>query len=111
MIVLALMRGSQFVFDFSAGYVLSLLYLAVFGSVVAFGAYLTLLGRIGPDRAAYVTVTFPIIALILSTIFEGLSWSLLQAIGVVLVIVGNVIVLRRGDGRSIQVRTARETHI
>ena len=95
MLALALLRGSQFTFDPSAGYVLSLLYLAVFGSVIAFYTYLTLLGRIGPDRAAYVTVLFPIIALLLSTLFEGMTWSLLQLAGVALVLLGNVAVLVR----------------
>jgi drug/metabolite transporter (DMT)-like permease len=56
---------------------------------------LTLLGRIGPDRAAYVTVLFPVIALLLSTLFEGMTWSLTQFAGVALVIIGNVIVLTK----------------
>jgi drug/metabolite transporter (DMT)-like permease len=95
MLALALLRGAQLVFDPSVGYVLSLLYLAVFGSVIAFYTYLTLLGRIGPDRAAYVTVLFPIIALLLSTLFEGMTWSLIQLAGVALVLLGNVVVLVR----------------
>jgi drug/metabolite transporter (DMT)-like permease len=74
---------------------LSLLYLAIFGSVVAFGSYLTLLGRIGPGRAGYATVLFPVIALILSTLFEGLHWDLVGAIGALLVVAGNVLILRR----------------
>jgi drug/metabolite transporter (DMT)-like permease len=95
MLALALLRGAQLAFDPSVGYVLSLLYLAVFGSVIAFYTYLTLLGRIGPDRAAYVTVLFPIIALLLSTLFEGMTWSLIQLAGVALVLLGNVVVLVR----------------
>jgi len=95
MLALALLRGAQLSFDPSAGYVLSLLYLAVFGSVIAFYTYLTLLGRIGPDRAAYVTVLFPIIALLLSTLFEGMTWNLPQLAGVGLVLLGNVAVLVR----------------
>jgi drug/metabolite transporter (DMT)-like permease len=93
MLVLALFRGAELKFDPSTGYVVSLLYLALFGSVIAFGSYLTLLGRIGPDRAAYVTVLFPIIALILSTIYEDMTWSMPQLTGVALVILGNAIVL------------------
>lgn len=95
MLFLVIISGTPLTFDFSPGYVVSLLYLALFGSVIAFGSYLTLLGRIGADRAAYVTVLFPIIALILSTIFEGMSWSLAQFAGVVLVLIGNVIVLTK----------------
>lgn len=93
MLVLALVRGAQLQFDTSTGYVLSLFYLAIFGSVLGFGCYLTLLGRIGLDRAAYVTVLFPVIALLLSTIFEGLSWGVYQLIGVVLILSGNAFVL------------------
>lgn len=91
----SLLRGVEFTFDPSIGYVGSLLYLALFGSVIAFGSYLTLLGRIGADRAAYVTVLFPVIALTLSAIFEGLELNWLQFAGVALVLFGNVIVVGR----------------
>ena len=90
-----LIGGSRLSFDASAEYVLSLLYLAVFGSVIAFGSYLTLLGRIGPDRAAYIAVVFPIVALALSTLFEGLTWSVVAGIGVLLVVLGNAVALAR----------------
>lgn len=95
MFLLAIFRGSQLEFDSSASYVIALFYLAIFGSVIAFGSYLTLLGRIGLDRAAYVTVLFPIIALLLSTWFEGLQWSLIQIVGVGLVLLGNAVVLSK----------------
>ena len=95
MALLVLLRGAPLRFEFTSGYVISLLYLAIFGSVVAFGSYLTLLGRIGPGRAGYAMVLFPVIALILSTLYEGLRWDLLGAIGAVLVVAGNVLILRR----------------
>jgi drug/metabolite transporter (DMT)-like permease len=95
MSLLAIIRGARLAFDPSFGYVSSLLYLSAFGSVVAFGTYLTLLGRIGPDRAAYVTVLFPIVALGLSTYFEGLVWDILRISGVILVIIGNAVALTR----------------
>ena len=71
---------------------LSLLYLAVFATVAGFWTYLTLIGRIGPGRAAYATVLFPIVALALSTWFEDFQWTALAAAGVVLVLVGNAII-------------------
>jgi drug/metabolite transporter (DMT)-like permease len=71
----ALALGMPFNFDPSPRYVGALLYLAVPGSVVAFTAYLLLVGRIGPDRAAYCTVLFPVVALTVSTVFEGYQWS------------------------------------
>ncbi len=95
MFVLSLLRGASLEFDASPSYLLSLVYLALFGSVIGFGAYLTLLGRIGSDRAAYVTVLFPIVALALSTAFEDLRWSLPQLAGVGLALVGNLFVLGR----------------
>jgi drug/metabolite transporter (DMT)-like permease len=95
MLVLVGVTGTGFVFDLSFSYVSSLVYLALFGSVIAFGAYLTLLGRIGPDRAAYTMVIFPVIALLLSTMFEGMSWTPGRLLGVALVLAGNTLVLRR----------------
>ncbi len=95
MTVWALVQGRDFTFDPSAGYVLSLIYLAVFASAVAFWCYLSLLGRIGADRGAYATVVFPIVALGLSTAFEGFTWSLESVAGVGLVLLGNVLVLAR----------------
>jgi drug/metabolite transporter (DMT)-like permease len=92
--IFALVRGVEFSFDLSAGYIGSLIYLALFGSVIAFSTYLTLLGRIGADRAAYVTVMFPLVALVLSAIFEGLQLNVWQFVGVALILLGNVIVVR-----------------
>lgn len=94
MFLFALVRGAEFTIDLSISYLGSLLYLALFGSVVAFGSYLTLLGRIGADRAAYATVLFPVIALLLSALFEELALNALQFAGVALVLLGNVVVLR-----------------
>ncbi|MBC8270073.1 MAG: DMT family transporter [Rhodospirillaceae bacterium] len=95
MFAFALIGGSHFNFDSAPLYVGSLLYLAVFGSVFGFGCYLTLIGRIGPDKAAYATVLFPLIALALSTVFEGYQWSGEAIVGMVLVLFGNVLVLSR----------------
>jgi len=94
--MIALLRGQSFTFDASPGYILSLAYLTVFGSVIAFGAYLTLLGRIGAHRAGYVTVMFPVVALVLSMIFEGLALNLYISVGFALVLAGNVLVLTTG---------------
>ncbi len=89
----AAVQGVNFVYDNSLPYNLSLLYLALFGSVLAFGSYLTLLGRIGPEKAAYATVLFPLVALGISTLFEGYEWSLIAAGGVALVVAGNILII------------------
>ena len=107
---IALGQGHAFNFDFSAGYVISLGYLAVFGSIVAFGAYLTLLGRIGAHKAGYAVVMFPVIALILSVLFEGLQITANIVLGGVLVTAGNVIILRRERSAAPIVEAPEQIH-
>jgi drug/metabolite transporter (DMT)-like permease len=92
---LTVARGRSFVFDPAPAYVLSLLFLAIFATVVGFWSYLTLVGHIGPDRAAYSTVLFPLIALALSTWFEGFRWTALDFAGVALILLGNAAILTK----------------
>jgi drug/metabolite transporter (DMT)-like permease len=73
----------------------SLAFLAVFGSILAFGAYLTLVGRIGAGRAGYAMVAIPVVALALSTLMEGLRWHGWLVVGVALCLLGNLLVLPR----------------
>ena len=84
-----------FVFEPTLPYLASLAYLALFGSVIAFGAYLTLVGRIGADRAGYTGAAIPIVALVFSIAFEGLQLHLAAVIGIGLCVAGNILVLRR----------------
>jgi drug/metabolite transporter (DMT)-like permease len=98
--IYAMLDGQRFVFDRSAPYIASLLYLALFGSVIAFVAYLTLMGRIGADRSGYAAVAIPIVALALSTLFEDLRWDATMAGGIAMCVAGNVLVLRRGAVRA-----------
>jgi drug/metabolite transporter (DMT)-like permease len=99
-LIVILLRGVPFGFDPSPLYVGGVLYLAVVASIFGFGCYLTLLGRIGADRAAYTSVVFPLVALGLSTVFENYEWTKLALAGVALIIAGNVIVLARIGRRS-----------
>src|SRR6201988_2291140 len=96
----ACVTGGKFSFDFSPGYIFSLFYLALFGSVIAFGCYLTLVGRIGADRAAYSSILFPIVALAISAAFEGYHLNLLSGLGIVFVLGGNGLVLTRKQPTS-----------
>lgn len=91
--IFAGVQGHEFVFDRSPGYAISLAYLTLFGSIVAFGAYLTLLGRIGAHRAGYAMVMFPVVALMLSFLFEGLRPDSSVLVGTSLVLAGNLFVL------------------
>ena len=91
----AWLNGDRLAFDWSYPYVVSLLYLALFGSVLAFGAYITLMGRIGAGRAGYASVAIPIVALMLSTLVEGLRWQIAMVTGIALCLAGNLLVLSR----------------
>lgn len=93
--VVGFASGERFAFDFSWPYIASLVYLSLFGSAVAFGAYLTLMRRIGADRASYTAVAIPVVALLLSTAFEHLRWHPATFIGVALCVAGTVLMLRR----------------
>jgi drug/metabolite transporter (DMT)-like permease len=85
--------GGELTMDWTFGYLGPMLYLTVFGSVVAFGCYMLLIGRIGADYAAYVMLLMPVVALILSTFFEEYQWSASALFGVIVVLVGNLITL------------------
>ncbi|MFZ3324172.1 MAG: EamA family transporter [Usitatibacter sp.] len=93
--VVALATGKPFEFELTPGYVLSLLYLAILGSVVAFAAYLTLVRNVGAARAGYTGVMVPIVALVVSAAFEGFHWGALTWAGIAVSVAGNVIILRR----------------
>jgi drug/metabolite transporter (DMT)-like permease len=103
-----LLRGLPFRFDTSPAYLASLVYLAVFGSVLAFIGFLTLLQRIGVGRAGYTSAVIPVLAMATSTVFEGYRWSLVALSGMALVLAGNVMVLR-GNQRAASVRQESAT--
>ncbi len=92
--LLALLQGKEFIYDPRPEYTVSLLFLAIISTVLAFAAYLTLIGRVGAGRAGYATVIFPIFALAISTYAEGYVWTLAAIAGLGMVIVGNIIVMR-----------------
>jgi drug/metabolite transporter (DMT)-like permease len=92
--------GVTWSFTATPAYLLSLAYLAVFGSVVAFVAYLTMAGEIGADRAGYVGVVTPVVALALSTALEGYRWTLPAVLGAVLCLGGNALILKRAPRSS-----------
>ena len=82
------------VFDASPGYIAGVLYLGIFASALAFPLYYGVLRVIGPAKAAYSSVLVPVIAMLLSTLFEGYVWSWLAAGGAALVLGGLVIALK-----------------
>jgi drug/metabolite transporter (DMT)-like permease len=94
-LAITLAAGKPLQFEPTAAYVASLFYLAILGSVAAFAGYLTLIHRIGAARAGYIGVMVPIVALGISTAFEGFRWQALTWAGIAVSVAGNVIVLRR----------------
>jgi len=95
MALYGLVVGLNFSWDGAPVYIGSLLYLAIFGSILAFGAYLTLLGRIGAGRAGYAAVLFPVVALTLSVFLEGYIFTPVATLGVIFVLGGNVLALTK----------------
>ncbi|KAB8160644.1 DMT family transporter [Raoultella ornithinolytica] len=94
---IALVRGDDFTPQWTLSYMGALLYLALFGSVIAFGAYFTLVGRIGAGKAAYSTLLFPLVALTISTFYEGYVWHSNAIIGLALILVGNLVMFARPE--------------
>ena len=100
LVLIAAIRGTPVDFDPSWPYVVSLLYLSLAGTSLAFGLYLVLIKRIGPSRAAYTSVLFPVVALAVSTLFEGYRWSLPSFIGLAVLVAGNALALSRRARQS-----------
>ena len=98
MYLAAWFRGVPITVDWNPVYLGSLVYLAVFGSIIAFWAYITLIGRIGADRAGYSNLLYPLVALLISTLVESYQWSLAAFVGVGLVMLGNWLVMRAAKG-------------
>ena len=88
-------RGAELLFEYSFSYITSLFYLSIFGSIFAFVSYLKLLEKVGPGRAGYVGVVMPVLALIISTIFEKLEWQIDLIVGLPILIVGAVLVINQ----------------
>ena len=84
-------------FDASPAYFGGLLYLALFGSVIAFPLYFWLIREMGAARAAYNGVAVPVVAMTISTLFEGYRWTLLAGGGAALALAGMVIALSGRD--------------
>lgn len=86
--------GQSFVWPAAASWWLSLAYLSVAGSVIAFACYLTLQQRVGPGPASTLGVMTPVFALVVSALFEGFRPVLLTWLGAALAVLGNVLILK-----------------
>ena len=88
-----LIIGKKIDFETSYSYLISLSYLAIFGSIIAFSSYLKIIGRIGPAKGSYALVLVPVIAMIFSTIFESYEWQMSALAGMPILILGNMIAM------------------
>lgn len=88
-------QGKEFTFSFEPAYLSSLIYLSLFGSVIAFGCYLSLMTRIGAHKTSYANIIFPAVAVLISSVMEGFVWSEFTVIGLTLVLLGNLVVLTK----------------
>jgi drug/metabolite transporter (DMT)-like permease len=97
----SVLTGRHWQLETSATYVGSLLYLAMFGSVVGFLLYFGVGRRRGYTMASYISALTPIIAMLMSSLYEGKSWGPAAFVGVTLVVLGQWLLLRaRQSGRE-----------
>jgi drug/metabolite transporter (DMT)-like permease len=94
MIAVGLASGDSLAIPLTAQFLLPLLYLTLFGSVIAFAAYLGLIRRIGAAQASYANVLIPMVALALSSLFEGYQWRIASVAGLLVSLAGNLLVMR-----------------
>ena len=88
-------KGTELLFEYSFSYIASLAYLSIVGSIFAFIFYLSLLEKVGAGRAGYVGVVMPVLALLISTIFENLEWQIDLVIGLPILLLGAVLVINQ----------------
>lgn len=101
---IVLASGQSFAVPAVASWWLSLAYLSIAGSVIAFACYVTLQHRVGPGAASTVGVMTPVLALVISTLFEGFVPVWMTWIGAALAVAGNVLILRPNWIRSVAAR-------
>ncbi|MFY0596833.1 MAG: DMT family transporter [Cognatishimia sp.] len=95
LLALILVSSTPVVAPIGVTYWTALAYLSVIGSVVGFSTYLLLVQNVGSAKAGYATVVFPLIALLLSTLFEGYVWTETAFVGVALIVVGNLVMFTK----------------
>ncbi len=105
-LIIGLIQGESFYFPTTPSFLFSLTYLSLFGTVVAFWAYQTLVGTIGADRAAYTSIISPVIAMIISSMFENIVFTPQLFIGILLCFFGNLLALKKPQKSDVAPRPA-----
>lgn len=106
LLVLALATRQPLVVPIDLTYLAALLYLSVFASVIGFTTYLVLVSQIGAAQAGYSTVVFPVVALVISTFYEGYEWTANAFVGVAVALLGNAVMFGR-FGREVAEKRMR----
>jgi drug/metabolite transporter (DMT)-like permease len=78
----SLATGQQFAMPQRSSYWMGLFYLSLFGSVIAFFAYFTLINRIGSHKAVYISVITPVISVLLSIRLEHFRPGPIEWLGI-----------------------------
>ena len=94
LVIYGLATGVEFTIDPTPTYIGSLLYLSIFGSVIAFGLYFTIARVIGYAMASYISALTPPIAMLVSVLFEDARFGWPAAVGLLLVLSGQALLIR-----------------
>lgn len=94
-LITSVLTQKDFIWDYNPNFLLSLLYLSIFGTFVAFIFYFELIKRVGAAKAAYTSTMIPVIALILSFFYEGFQWNTLVLVGLLFAIAGQILMLQK----------------
>ena len=111
MVIMTLVQGKQFTFEWSVPYVSSLVFLSIFGSVIAFGCYLSLMTKIGPHKTSYANILFPAVAVAISTAIEGFEWNQYTVLGFATIMIGNFVMLAKPKKAASQQTTNEATRV
>lgn len=93
--IYAWITNVPFTLPSASSYYVSLAYLSLFGSVIAFSMYMQMIKKMGSDKSAYVVLIYPLVALLISTLFEDYQWQPVMYVGLPLVLIGNYVAMRK----------------
>jgi drug/metabolite transporter (DMT)-like permease len=106
--IYVVLTGQRFVLPPTLSYTLGLLYLSIFGSVIAFLAYFTLINRIGPQKAVYIGVITPVLSVLLSIQLEAYRPGLVEFLGMILCLASVAWALRAPATKPVQTATLNQ---
>jgi drug/metabolite transporter (DMT)-like permease len=95
LMLFCLIFEEQWAFPQSTLFWVGVIYLALVSSLLAFLTYLALVNRVGPARASYTTVLFPIVAMLVSTVAEGYVWTPVAMLGLGMALGGTYLIFSK----------------